>query len=582
MLEALIQHQEDCSANFVSGKLTLVGTDHKGLDVIANQIIHRGESLVMYGGGFVDRAHIHLIPTSMRPFFFEVADGIWFGHGFDEAGLGIAERLNHSCNPSAGFDGIAHVIALRDIQPGESVTLDYSALQSEDLEGSSFECACGSCDCRLQVSVHDWQKVRADDPLIRHMQPFIQSRIAPKASADAAYFSEITFPLKWHSPQHGGRLQSTLVSQSIELIKQGTARARARARARSPIRKGEAVFIASGKVIPKYLLNVVEKSLRAHTRPLTKDLYVVPRSSSDITPSQVARVDDSRSNVVLRLGHIFVATRDIAVGEEIILHSNRLQLHASYSPDNSDIISSSPETPASVGKPLRLRPARYSRGSRGGTKVTTISNGGKMARRAISAINAFVKGAVLEDWMAAPIAFIGSMASTFTTAFCVAAIAPAFERLFQSTSSASYVIATSTTAIILGYASYCLFYYSGMVIKEYNQLRDETGSFSKELLRKRFEIFKWDFLLHLPSDGYWVFGMFGVQGGLYASGATDLFWSVVAAQGLSDVYYSLREPFYWRAAKKSAEWRLRRAQNATEAANRDIIEPTVQENVGNA
>ena len=43
--------------------------------------------------------------------------------------------------------------------------------------------------------------------------------------------------------------------------------------------------------------------------------------------------------------------------------------------------------------------------------------------------------------------------------------------------------------------------------------------------------------------------MFASQDALYASGTTDLFWSVILSQAISDIYYSLREPFYWQASK---------------------------------
>jgi hypothetical protein len=105
---------------------------------------------------------------------------------------------------------------------------------------------------------------------------------------------------------------------------------------------------------------------------------------------------------------------------------------------------------------------------------------------------------------------------------------------------------------------------------------------SKERVEEKLKVFMWDFLLHLPSDGYWAVAMFGVQGGLYASGSTDLFWSIMASQGLSDIYYSLREPFYWRAAKNTAaKLAERRSSMAKDVANSDIAPPPVTGEVGN-
>jgi SET domain len=62
---------------------------------------------------------------------------------------GFDDFVNHSCNPNAGlrfFDESIQLIALRDIQPGEEISWDYSTT----LSGSDFflNCACGDDACR--------------------------------------------------------------------------------------------------------------------------------------------------------------------------------------------------------------------------------------------------------------------------------------------------------------------------------------------------------------------------------------------------------------------------------------------------
>lgn len=52
---------------------------------------------------------------------------------------------NHSCNPNTGFDGL-NVIALRDINQEEELTLDYAEFLNESME--PFQCQCGSNNCR--------------------------------------------------------------------------------------------------------------------------------------------------------------------------------------------------------------------------------------------------------------------------------------------------------------------------------------------------------------------------------------------------------------------------------------------------
>jgi hypothetical protein len=202
-------------------------------------------------------------------------------------------------------------------------------------------------------------------------------------------------------------------------------------------------------------------------------------------------------------------------------------------------------------------------------------------RRMLKMVVSFVHAAIREDWSAAPIALVASFVGTFLTAVLVTLMAPIAEGAFGSTKAAGYIIATSSVAIILGYSLYCIFYWGGMLLKERKHLVGADGKFSRLKLSEKLQVFKADFLLHLPSDGYWIFGMLGTQGGLYASGATDLFWSIFLSQSISDVYYSLREPFYWRGAKNITAWRASRSSEKIQAANSDVAAVSEERVAGN-
>ena len=60
--------------------------------------------------------------------------------------------VNHSCDPNAGLriDGSdVCLIAIRDIEPGEQITFDYSTTMDED--DFEFDCLCGSPRCRGRI-----------------------------------------------------------------------------------------------------------------------------------------------------------------------------------------------------------------------------------------------------------------------------------------------------------------------------------------------------------------------------------------------------------------------------------------------
>lgn len=56
---------------------------------------------------------------------------------------------NHSCQPNTTYDGL-NVIAIRNIQPGEELTLDYATFLDEHME--PFQCRCGAANCRQWIA----------------------------------------------------------------------------------------------------------------------------------------------------------------------------------------------------------------------------------------------------------------------------------------------------------------------------------------------------------------------------------------------------------------------------------------------
>jgi uncharacterized protein len=69
-------------------------------------------------------------------------------HDIDgEVGGNDSRFINHSCDPNCSFEFTGDRIlvhALRDISPGEELTLDYEF----DESGMNVPCRCGSANCR--------------------------------------------------------------------------------------------------------------------------------------------------------------------------------------------------------------------------------------------------------------------------------------------------------------------------------------------------------------------------------------------------------------------------------------------------
>lgn len=57
--------------------------------------------------------------------------------------------INHSCDPNAAIMGTKTLIALKDIDSGEEITIDYSMTDADP--HWSIKCKCGSKECRKYI-----------------------------------------------------------------------------------------------------------------------------------------------------------------------------------------------------------------------------------------------------------------------------------------------------------------------------------------------------------------------------------------------------------------------------------------------
>jgi SET domain-containing protein len=68
----------------------------------------------------------------------------------------ISRTFNHSCGPNGFIRGKSELVALRDINPGEEITYDYSTTMADNKEKIekagrklwTCKCNCGSKNCR--------------------------------------------------------------------------------------------------------------------------------------------------------------------------------------------------------------------------------------------------------------------------------------------------------------------------------------------------------------------------------------------------------------------------------------------------
>lgn len=135
-------------------KIILRESPAHGRGVFATAPIQTGALILAFTGPRLHRSEI-------RPdlYHLQVSEEWYLGPSGD-----LDDHVNHSCAPNAGFADGLDLVALRDIQPGEEITWDYStAIDEDDFPG--FPCACGATACRGVVAS------------FRNLAPEVQARL---------------------------------------------------------------------------------------------------------------------------------------------------------------------------------------------------------------------------------------------------------------------------------------------------------------------------------------------------------------------------------------------------------------------
>ncbi len=80
--------------------------------------------------------------------------------------------LNHSCHPDAGFKTPRRLYAMRDIEPGEEITVDYSTIEYVDFW--SMRCTCGASNCRKVIRSIQFLSPKTFKQYLPYISRFLQ------------------------------------------------------------------------------------------------------------------------------------------------------------------------------------------------------------------------------------------------------------------------------------------------------------------------------------------------------------------------------------------------------------------------
>ena len=101
-----------------------------------------------------------------------------------EVTLSLEGSMNHSCDSSTWMEDEARLVARRDIQAGEEVTVDYALFTTQSNWMLDSRCRCGSPHCRRIVTGDDWRREDVQERYRDHFSPFINRRIEQLTKGD--------------------------------------------------------------------------------------------------------------------------------------------------------------------------------------------------------------------------------------------------------------------------------------------------------------------------------------------------------------------------------------------------------------
>jgi SET domain-containing protein len=144
-MSARIMSARTMSARVVSARIVRVGRAATGLGLFAVRPVAAGAYIATYRGKRIPTVEAHRREQrSGAKYMFEV-NRRWSIDGSSRRNLG--RYINHACRPNAEAvlrAGRIVFVALRDIAPGEEITLDYGE-DYFDLFIKPSGCRCAAC-----------------------------------------------------------------------------------------------------------------------------------------------------------------------------------------------------------------------------------------------------------------------------------------------------------------------------------------------------------------------------------------------------------------------------------------------------
>jgi hypothetical protein len=160
--------------NWISDSIEACTVDGIGNALKVVRPIKKDALVVCYGGIIIDLQELRSMDEDRQMYTIQVNDELYLS-AVPGVSLGIGEYLNHSCDPTCGFSSEINLVAIRDLEPGDLITVDYATCNSSF--PSDMKCLCGSKKCRGIIKENDWELEDVQSRLLDYYQPYLRRRV---------------------------------------------------------------------------------------------------------------------------------------------------------------------------------------------------------------------------------------------------------------------------------------------------------------------------------------------------------------------------------------------------------------------
>ncbi|MBS3170515.1 SET domain-containing protein-lysine N-methyltransferase [Candidatus Woesearchaeota archaeon] len=140
--------------------------------VFAKEDIKKDEPINVFGGIAVPKTEIEEYRKIISHAGIQVSDDFFIVPSNNEE---LIEQgiFNHSCEPNVGFNSSVTMIAIRNINAGEELVMNYAFMETYF---EPFECNCGSSECRKTIDSNTWKDLDFQKKYGKFFSPYLKDK----------------------------------------------------------------------------------------------------------------------------------------------------------------------------------------------------------------------------------------------------------------------------------------------------------------------------------------------------------------------------------------------------------------------